>query len=202
MILKQDWLTTLTRYTKMKFSFNVSGRLACFTRPDAKVERVSYPVPTASAIIGICESIYWHPGVSYDVNEIQVLSPIKTDRWVVKELQKITKTYGGIADLRQIKAIVNPNYNIVVTMNSPNLQKDSSIFRRRLRRGSSYRPVTLGLSEFKAEVLPFHRKDIKPISESMQLGRMLYKIDYSDTKRVPIFKEIEMVNGVITFTGD
>src|SRR5688500_10295066 len=54
----------------------VWGPLACFTRPEMKVERVSYPVPTASAARGILEAILWKPEFSWRVEEIWVLNSI------------------------------------------------------------------------------------------------------------------------------
>ena len=56
----------------------VWGELACFTRPEFKVERVSYPVMTPSAARGVLEAIYWHPDFSWRVREIWVLAPVRT----------------------------------------------------------------------------------------------------------------------------
>ncbi|HTE86941.1 MAG TPA: type I-C CRISPR-associated protein Cas5c, partial [Dehalococcoidia bacterium] len=58
-------------------SVKVWGPLACFTRPEMKVERVSYAVMTPSAARGVLESIYWHPGVTWRVEEIMVLTEIR-----------------------------------------------------------------------------------------------------------------------------
>ena len=55
----------------------VWGPMACFTRPEAKVERVSYPVPTPSAARGILEAIFWKPEFSWHIREIVVLKPIQ-----------------------------------------------------------------------------------------------------------------------------
>ena len=53
------------------------GDFACFTRPEMKVERVSYPVMTPSAARGVLESIFWKPQFTWRIEEIQVLRPIK-----------------------------------------------------------------------------------------------------------------------------
>ena len=53
------------------------GPYACFTRPEMKAERVSYDVMTPSAARGLVEAIYWHPGLRYVIDEIDVLNPIK-----------------------------------------------------------------------------------------------------------------------------
>src|SRR5690242_19026026 len=55
----------------------VAGEYACFTRPEMKVERVTYPVPTPSAARGILEAIFWKPQFDWVVEEIHVLRPIK-----------------------------------------------------------------------------------------------------------------------------
>ena len=55
----------------------VSGEFACFTRPEMKVERVSYDVMTPSAARGILEAIHWKPAIKWIVEEIRVLKPIR-----------------------------------------------------------------------------------------------------------------------------
>ena len=55
----------------------VWGDFACFTRPEMKVERVSYPVMTPSAARGILEAIFWKPEFRWQVEEIRVLKPIR-----------------------------------------------------------------------------------------------------------------------------
>ena len=56
---------------------HVWGDYACFTRPEMKVERVSYDVPTPSAARGILESILWKPAIEWRVRIIEVLKPIR-----------------------------------------------------------------------------------------------------------------------------
>jgi CRISPR-associated protein Cas5d len=55
----------------------VSGEYACFTRPEMKVERVSYDVMTPSAARGILEAIHWKPAIRWVIDEIHVLKPIR-----------------------------------------------------------------------------------------------------------------------------
>src|SRR6266446_3870807 len=57
----------------------VSGPLACFSRPEMKVERVSYQVMTPSAARGVLEAILWKPALRWHVRRIWVLAPI---RWI------------------------------------------------------------------------------------------------------------------------
>ena len=56
---------------------HVKGDYACFTRPEMKVERVSYDVMTPSAARGILEAIYWKPEIRWVVTAIHVLKPIR-----------------------------------------------------------------------------------------------------------------------------
>ena len=59
------------------FRLKVSGENACFTRPEMKVERVSYDVMTPSAARGILEAILWKPAIRWKILQIDVLNPIK-----------------------------------------------------------------------------------------------------------------------------
>lgn len=61
------------------FCLEVSGAYACFTRPEMKVERVSYDVITPSAARAIFDAILWKPAIFWRVNRIEVLAPI---RWI------------------------------------------------------------------------------------------------------------------------
>ena len=55
----------------------VSGEFACFTRPEMKVERVSYDVITPSAARGIFTAVCWKPAISWRITKIEVLNPIR-----------------------------------------------------------------------------------------------------------------------------
>ena len=59
------------------FRIIVTGDRACFTRPESKVERVSYPVPTPSALVGLLKSVYWKPAIRYVIDKIVVFNEIK-----------------------------------------------------------------------------------------------------------------------------
>lgn len=56
---------------------HVWGEQACFTRPEMKVERVSYDIMTPSAARGLLEAIYWKPGMCWLVTHLHVLRPIR-----------------------------------------------------------------------------------------------------------------------------
>jgi CRISPR-associated protein Cas5d len=64
-------------YFDKEFCLDVSGPMACFTRPELKVERVSYDVITPSAVRAIFDSIFWKPAIRWQPTKIEVLSPIR-----------------------------------------------------------------------------------------------------------------------------
>ena len=74
-------------YHHPPLAVEVRGPYACFTRPELKSERVSYPVMTPSAARGILEAIYWKPEFDYVVTAIEVLEPI---RWASIRRNEVT----------------------------------------------------------------------------------------------------------------
>ncbi len=94
-------------YCNKIFCLEVKGDYACFTRPEMKVERVSYDVITPSAARGIFEAIFWKPAIKWHIRKIEVLKPIK---WVSVRRNEIGTTAsersGGIfiEDNRQQRA--------------------------------------------------------------------------------------------------
>lgn len=70
-------------------SVKVWGALACFTRPELKVERVSYPVMTPSAARGILEAILFKPEFSYAITRIEILRPLRFVSVRRNEVQKV-----------------------------------------------------------------------------------------------------------------
>jgi CRISPR-associated protein Cas5d len=67
----------------------VWGDYACFTRPEMKVERVSYDVMTPSAARAIFDAILWKPAISWHITKIEVLNPI---RWISVRRNEVGKT--------------------------------------------------------------------------------------------------------------
>lgn len=73
----------------------VWGPYALFTRPEFKVERASYDVPTPSAARGIVESLYYHPGIRWHIRRIYVLNPIEFT--TIRRNEVKSKILGGTA---------------------------------------------------------------------------------------------------------
>lgn len=76
-------------YTDKEYCLEVWGDMACFTRPELKVERVSYDVITPSAARAIFEAIFWKPAIHWQITRIEVLNPI---RWVSVRRNEVGKT--------------------------------------------------------------------------------------------------------------
>src|SRR5690242_1943981 len=60
-----------------QYHLRMRGELACFARPELKTERVTYPIPTPSALRGILEAILWKPAIRWSIDEIRLLQPIR-----------------------------------------------------------------------------------------------------------------------------
>lgn len=96
-------------YHDKEYCLEVWGDLACFTRPEFKVERVSYEVITPSAARAIFEAIFWKPAIRWEVTRIEVLAPIRTAsirRNEVGATANVRKRQIYIEDSRQQKSAI------------------------------------------------------------------------------------------------
>src|SRR5688500_5509480 len=126
----------------------VWAEMACFTRPENKVERVSYPLPTPSAARGVLEAIFWRPEVAYRVREIAVLKPIRYVSFLRNEVELKASSPGGISitDARQQRntlALYDVAYVIRADMHlrghtSDDVAKYRDQFRRHVQRGKCF----------------------------------------------------------------
>lgn len=87
----------------------VSGDWACFTRPEMKVERVTYQYMTPSAARGALEAVFWHPQFRWVVSEIEVLRPVRYQSVTRNEVQKKIPT-GNVAGWMRDPASMKPFY--------------------------------------------------------------------------------------------
>src|SRR5574344_1047957 len=78
----------MSEYFDKKFCLEVWGDYACFTRPELKVERVSYDVITPSAARNIFQAIFWKPAIRWHIKKIDVLNPIK---WTSAKRNEVAK---------------------------------------------------------------------------------------------------------------
>lgn len=201
----------------------VSGDYACFTRPETKVERYSYPVMTPSAARNILDAICWRPQMRWVVTRISVLKPIQTlsvlrnevqsklspssvKRWMVdsSKFEPIVAGAGNGTDgtprnttlLRDVAYWIDA-YPLVFDRSGDNTeQKYVAMMDRRVARGQCFQRPYLGCREFAAEFSP-QLADDKPIPESMPIGRMLYDITFLGGTNRAVFFDARLVEGVL-----
>ena len=208
----------------MSIKMEVWGEYACFTRPEMKVERVSYDVPTPSAARGMVESVYYHPGLKWHVDKIYVCKPIRftnilrndvaskiSARNVLTEANGKKRSYidrnadiqqRATTMLRDVHYVIEAHFEMTDKANpSDNPGKFQDIVKRRLRSGQAYMQPYLGCRECTAHFRLWEGGDIPTIDETRDLGYMLYDMDYSDLKNIqPMFFRAQMVHGVIDLT--
>ena len=159
--------------------------MACYTRPENKVERVSYPVPTPSAARGVLEAIFWKPEFSWRVREIAVLKPIRYLSLLRNEVD--SKAGSGqaisITDARQQRhtlALAEVAYiiraDIVLRSHADaDVAKYREQFRRHVEKGRCFQRPFLGCREFAADFAPPDGTE-QPITDSRDLGLMLFDL--------------------------
>lgn len=197
----------------------VWGDYACFTRPEMKVERVSYDIITPSAARGILEAIYWKPAIHWVVDRITVLRPIRVQNIRRNELANklplgnVTKAMRDgespveifIEDDRQQRAalvlrdvayVIEAHFEFTGPEDN-NEGKHQSIFNRRLEQGQCFHRPYLGCREFYADFGPDdgERPD-ETLTKERDFGWMLHDIDYGDDMRPRFFRAV-MRYGVI-----
>ncbi len=210
-------------YHDKEYCLEVWGDLACFTRPEFKVERVSYEVITPSAARAIFEAIFWKPAIRWEISRIEVLAPIRTTsirRNEVGATANTRKRQIYIEDNRQQKSAImlrDVRYRIYarqvfvpVGKRKTNNKSDSTdenpgkynaMFERRARSGQCFNQPYLGTRECSASFLFVESNEDKtsqPIPESRDLGLMLYDMDFNNAKNInPIYYHPMMINGTI-----
>ena len=195
----------------MSFSYQleISGRLACFTRPEFKVERMSYEVITPSAARAIFEAIYWRPQMRWEIKEIAVLNPISFSHFKRCETTaeahtgKIEIIAGRCRQLRSSVVLRDVKYRIRAELIAYDgkQEKHCAMFRRRAQKGQCFTQPYLGCREFTCDwrLIEDNEELQQPINETRDLGTMLYDMDFSDLKKaVPKFFRAKMINGVIS----
>ncbi len=213
-------------YFDKEYGLEIWGDYACFTRPEFKVERVSYDVITPSAARNIFQAIFWKPAITWQITRIEVVNPIKWISIRRNEVGALGSIKGGIKPIsatsnRQQKntlMLKDVRYRIYAKMvyipqrkrliknqveegNNENPKKYQEMFERRALRGGYFTHPYLGTRECAAFycLLPdqAHNGD-DLLKESRDFGIMLYDIDYSDKDNLKaMFFKAEMENGVI-----
>ena len=196
------------------FQLYIRGPNACFTRPEMKVERVSYEVPTPSAMRGVLEAIFWKPAFRWVIERIDVLQPIRWETVRRNEVGNRISTrspYLLIEENRQQRnALILKDVAYVVhahqelTGKEPegnDLNKLSAMFERRASKGQYFHHPYLGTREFAVEefrLLLNNETAPDPIPIDKDLGWMLYDLDFSNPKNpVPLFFHARLEQGIL-----
>ncbi|OQY11853.1 MAG: type I-C CRISPR-associated protein Cas5 [Desulfobacteraceae bacterium 4572_187] len=197
----------------------VWGDYACFTRPEMKVERVSYDVITPSAARGILEAIYWKPAIVWVVDRIHVFNPIRFDNIRRNELAgklalgTIRKAMNdGVSPvetfiendrqqrasmvLRDVSYVIEAHFEFTGSEDN-NAAKHKEIFDRRARKGQCFHHPYLGCREFPAH-FELIEDSIPPsqLSGDLDLGWILHDMDFENNMEAKFFRA-EMRNGII-----
>lgn len=194
----------------------VWGDYALFTRPEMKVERVSYDVMPPSAARGILEAIYWKPSICWVVDQIHVLKPIRFENVRRNELSKKASlslktmeqgdqpVYQFIeVDRQQRASLVLKNVAYIIEAHFEFTGKEDTdpgkhlaIFERRVKNGQCFHRPYFGCREFPAH---FDWCDEIPKSEltgEQSLGFMLHDIDYLNEMTAYFFRAV-LHNGIL-----
>ena len=200
----------------------VWGAYALFSRPELKVERVSYDVPTPSAARGIVESVYYHPGLRWYIDRIHVLNPIRfvsirrnevTDKISGRNVRQAAQ--GGSQPLYlvtsqkivQRSSLLLQDVHYVIEAHfemtdkaapSDNPGKFQDIVTRRMERGQCFHTPYFGCREFPVSFRRWPGGPIPTIDETRDLGLMLYDFDYSDPAAItPTYFRARLEHGVL-----
>jgi len=194
------------------FRLKVWGPNACFTRPEMKVERVSYDVMTPSAARGVLEAILWKPAIRWRVTRIDVLHPI---RWESVRRNEVGSTMSSrsaglfIEEQRQQRAgllLRDVAYTIHAVFKvtekaglEDTIVKFQEMFLRRAGQGQCFHRPYLGCREFAADFELYRQEDTLPdaIPETRDLGFMFYDMDFVGDSAKPLWFRARMENGVI-----
>lgn len=199
------------------------GDYACFTRPELKVERVSYDVITPSAARGILEAIHWKPAIRWVIDRIHVQRAIRFDNVRRNEVSsKIPKPNPATAMrdkkqlfflvddgsnrqqrastlLRDVEYIIEAHFEFTDKAGpDDNEGKHLDIFCRRAKSGQFFHQPCLGCREFPAffELVEGPIPASCYLGETKDLGYMLLDIDFANEMK-PLFFRATMRDGII-----
>ncbi|MCL4512005.1 MAG: type I-C CRISPR-associated protein Cas5c [Bacteroidetes bacterium] len=196
----------------------VWGEFACFTRPDLKVERMTYPCMTPSAARGVLNCILWKPEFVWHVHRIVVLKPVKfasVKRNEINSKQGVNPIYVDEVDSKgkpkyraQRNSIILKDVAYIIEASVYQKKPDKKnppkkyveMFNRRVRKGQCWRRPFLGTREFAAEFSMSAEDDFeRRIKEDIPVGSMFLDMWYDD-KGVPMpkfFYDVAVRDGIL-----
>ena len=213
---------------KPSIQVRVWGEYACFTRPETKVERFSYPVMTPSAARNVLDAICWRPQMRWVVTRITVLKPIRfisvlrnevqsklspaaVKKWMrdPSEFAPLVAGAGQGTDgtprnttlLRDVAYWIDAYPLVFDTSGDNSPTKYVEMMNRRVEKGQCFTRPYLGCREFAAEFGAPLAAD-RPIEDSLEIGRMLYDIAFLAAGNRAAFFEARLQNGVLDTRPD
>ena len=210
--------------TSRLFCLEVRGDWACFTRPEMKVERVSYEVITPSAARAVFDAIFWKPAIRWRVQRIEVLNPVRWTNLRRNEVASVALTSvaqramkdgrGQVAlyadeDRQQRAALLlrdvayRLHAELVVHGDRGDPEppaKFFEMFERRARKGQCVNQPYLGCREFAARwrLVDNPNGEPAPIADSRDLGWMLHDMDFTnEADPQPVFFHARLERGVV-----
>ena len=199
--------------------------LACFAHHLQKVERGTYPMPTATAIVQAVSSVYWHPPIRYRVDEIHIINPIKYQSIMLNERPDIGSVNANTGSVNPVEAcdamqrtntyLRNPRYQFKVTMlydadyyNRHNgcteqnecYQKHIDILEHRLKRGQSKFMPYAGLSECRVYLSVLDKFTLTPYNYTASYMGRFCSVKCPDGTKRTIYTRYTICNGVAHLT--
>jgi CRISPR-associated protein Cas5d len=188
-------------------ALRVRGPFACFTRPEYATERVSYPVMTPPAAVGVLSSIFWKPEFDWIITRIWVLAEPQWVSMTRNEVKKRAARDGRIdvledrtqrhnLFLRDVDYVVFARLSLRSHATDP-IAKYRDQFRRRAERGAFFSPPYLGLREYAASFAPLDLTATQPLAGlTIPVGPMSLDLGYhGDGGRLT---EPEFFNATVT----
>lgn len=192
-----------------QISFLVSAEYGLFTDPLMKVggEKMTYQLPTISALIGVVESIYFKPSIQWIIDEVKIVNPIEMESKAIRPIN-----YSGGNTLAQYTYLVKPSYAVRAhfefNTNRPDLAADfnehkhHNIALKCVKKGGR-RDVFLGTRECQAYVEPCDFDKVKSHYDgiNLQFPPMLHSLNYPSQSGKEyieaLFWSPKMENGVL-----
>ena len=208
---------------------HVWGEYACFTRPEFKVERVSYDVITPSAARGILEAVHWKPAIRWVIDRIHVLRPVRFETVCRNEVGHkiaVSKVSGAMRRrttaglpllveddrlqrattlLRDVGYVIEAHFVLTAEAQAHDTgEKHLAMFARRAARGQCFHRPYLGAREFAADFATVNgalpRCALAPQQRDRDLGWMLHDIDFANG-RAPRFFRATLRDGIVDVPG-
>lgn len=189
----------------------VWGEGALFTNPALKSERVTYPVMTPSAAVGVLESIFWKPEFTWRVQAIEVLEPIRHFTLRRNETTDLVGLAEAANSARRVDTVTHRSQRNAVCLRDVRYRVHADIvlrnhatkhaagyrdqFRRRVRNGQCFSQPYLGTREFTAYFSPPSEREA--VSFSSYLGWMLHTVDHSTSPPSFTWFEAELLHGAL-----